>query len=272
MSTTTRAPKTSAPRWISAEWAKFRDLRRPRRLLITALVLGVGTAVLLILTIPATRGTALTDTGTEDVLSAGVLGVDAAAAVLVVLAAWFAGAEFRTGAITEALLRTRGRGHIVTAKTLVIAVASAVTAVVTAVAVTLCGIVLAGTVAGADGKEVLEVAFGPDHLRLALGGALLPVIFSVLAVFGAVAFRSVAGGVLTPLALLSGSMVAGWLPDGPASLIRPLLPLGAVHNVSGIAEAGGTEYVGVLPALLVLIVWVVGGAMLATWRLRRQDF
>lgn len=266
------SPITARPRWTGAEWVKFRDQRRPRQLLGVTLILGVVSGVLLVLTIPATRGVPLLETSTEDVLSASVLGVDAAAAVLVVLAAWFAGVEFRTGAITEVLLRARGRSGIVAAKAVIIAETVAITTVVTAVAVTFSGSLLAGTVAGADWPEVLGVAGSPDHLRLAFGSTLLPIIFSVLAVFGAVVFRSVTGGVLTPLALLIGSMFAGWLPDGFASVVRPLLPLGAVHNISGVAEAGGTEYIGALPALVVLVAWVVGGAVLATWRLRGQDF
>ena len=266
------SPITARPRWTGAEWVKFRDKRRPRQLLGVTLILGVVSGVLLVLTIPATRGVPLLETSTEDVLSASVLGVDAAAAVLVVLAAWFAGVEFRTGAITEVLLRARGRSGIVAAKAVIIAETAAITTVVTAVAVTFSGSLLAGTVAGADWPEVLGVAGSPDHLRLAFGSTLLPIIFSVLAVFGAVVFRSVTGGVLTPLALLIGSMFAGWLPDGFASVVRPLLPLGAVHNISGVAEAGGTEYIGALPALVVLVAWVVGGAVLATWRLRGQDF
>ena len=266
------SPITARPRWTGAEWVKFRDQRRPRQLLGVTLILGVVSGVLLVLTIPATRGVPLFETSTEDVLSASVLGVDAAAAVLVVLAAWFAGVEFRTGAITEVLLRARGRSGIVAAKAVIIAETAAITTVVTAVAVTFSGSLLAGTVAGADWPEVLGVAGSPDHLRLAFGSTLLPIIFSVLAVFGAVVFRSVTGGVLTPLALLIGSMFAGWLPDGFASVVRPLLPLGAVHNISGVAEAGGTEYIGALPALVVLVAWVVGGAVLATWRLRGQDF
>ena len=266
------SPIAARPRWTGAEWVKFRDQRRPRQLLGVTLILGVVSGVLLVLTIPATRGVPLLETSTEDVLSASVLGVDAAAAVLVVLAAWFAGVEFRTGAITEVLLRARGRSGIVAAKAVIIAETAAITTVVTAVAVTFSGSLLAGTVAGADWPEVLGVAGSPDHLRLAFGSTLLPIIFSVLAVFGAVVFRSVTGGVLTPLALLIGSMFAGWLPDGFASVVRPLLPLGAVHNISGVAEAGGTEYIGALPALVVLVAWVVGGAVLATWRLRGQDF
>ena len=266
------SPITARPRWTGAEWVKFRDQRRPRQLLGVTLILGVVSGVLLVLTIPATRGVPLLESSTEDVLSASVLGVDAAAAVLVVLAAWFAGVEFRTGAITEVLLRARGRSGIVAAKAVIIAETAAITTVVTAVAVTFSGSLLAGTVAGADWPEVLGVAGSPDHLRLAFGSTLLPIIFSVLAVFGAVVFRSVTGGVLTPLALLIGSMFAGWLPDGFASVVRPLLPFGAVHNISGVAEAGGTEYIGALPALVVLVAWVVGGAVLATWRLRGQDF
>src|SRR5699024_2405395 len=103
------AMTTIASNMPAAEWAKPRDLPRSRQLLITTIAAAVPTAVVLVLTFPATRGTALSAATAEEVLSTSVLGIDAAAAVLVVLAAWFTGVEFRTGAITESLLRTRRR-------------------------------------------------------------------------------------------------------------------------------------------------------------------
>ena len=256
----------------AAEWTKLRDLPRSRQLLVITFAAAAATAVVLVLTFPATRGTALSAATAEEVLSTSVLGIDAAAAVLVVLAAWFTGVEFRTGAITESLLRTRRRSRIVAAKSLVVAAVAAVTGVLTAVVVTVAGIVLAASAAQTGWGQALTVAGGGDHVRLALGSALLPVLFSLLAVFGAVGFRSVAGGVLTPLAFLLGSTLAGWLPTSLASALQPLLPLAAVHSLSGVAEAGGTEHIGELPAFALLVLWVASGAVFAIWRLRRQDF
>ena len=256
----------------AAEWTKFRDLRRSRQLLITTIAAAVATAVVLVLTFPATRGTALSDATAEDVLSTSVLGIDAAAAVLVVLAAWFTGVEFRTGAITESLLRTRRRSRIVAAKALVVAAFAAVMGVLAAVVVTAVGIALAASAAQTGWGQALTVAGSGDHVRLALGSVVLPVVFSLLAVFGAVGFRSVAGGILTPLAVLLGSMLAGWLPTSLASTLQPLLPFAAVHSLSGVAEVDGTEYIGALSALVLLVLWVAGAAIFAAWRLRRQDF
>src|SRR5699024_7719373 len=198
--------------------------------------------------------------------------LDAAAAVLVVLAPWFTGVEFRTGAITESLLRTRRRSRIVAAKSLVVAAVAAVTGVLAGAVVTVAGIDLAATARTSGWRQVLTVAGAGDHVRLALGIALLPVFFSLLAVFGPVGFRSVTGGVLTPLAFLLGSTLAGWLPTSLASTLQPLLPLAAVHSLSGVAEAGGTEHIGELPAFALLVLWMAGGAAFAIWRLRRQDF
>src|SRR5699024_2552554 len=112
------AMTTIASNMPAVEWAKLRDMHRSRQLLITTYAAVSPTSVVLLLTFPATRGTALSAATAEEVLSTSVLGIDAAAAVLVVLAAWFTGVEFRTGAITESLLRTRRRSRIVAAKSL----------------------------------------------------------------------------------------------------------------------------------------------------------
>ncbi|RAE29015.1 hypothetical protein DN540_43405, partial [Burkholderia multivorans] len=101
---------------LGSEWVKFRSLPTARRLTAAAVILGTVAAAVLILSFPVTRGTALADAEAVDVLSASVLGLDVAAIVLIVLASWFVGIEFRTGAITEALVRLPRRSVVITAK------------------------------------------------------------------------------------------------------------------------------------------------------------
>ncbi|MCM1012964.1 hypothetical protein [Brevibacterium sp. XM4083] len=259
-------------RAASAEWAKLRSLRAPRMLGGTAVVLAALSSAVFILSFPVTQRTALDRAPLTDVLTASVLGVDVAAIVLVVFAAWFVGIEFRTGAITEALLRLPRRSAVITAKALVIAAVTVLTAVVAAVALTVVAVALAAALTGTSWSAALTAAVSPEHLRLLFGSALMPVVFALLAAFAAFAFGSMAAGVLGALGLIVASMLAGWLPAGAAAVVAPVLPLAAVHTISGAAEAGSTEFLGIVPAVIVLAAWVAIGWILAAWRLRRRDF
>lgn len=260
------------PSATSAEFSKLLDLRPPRRLILTTVLLSILTTVVLVLTFPVTQGIDLAAADSTEVISASILGVDVAAAVLVVLAAWFAGIELRSGAIAESLVRARRRREVVIAKTNVIAVVSALTAVVVAIIVTALGTILAATVTAADWSAAVDLALDARTLRLAFGSALMPLVFSLLALFGAFCFRSTAGGVLTALAVIACSMVAGWLPAPLASMILPLLPLSAVHSLSGVAALGSPEHIGPIPASLVLATWIACTAAIASSRMEHQDY
>lgn len=257
---------------LGSEWVKFRSLPTARRLTAAAVILGTVAAAVLILSFPVTRGTALADAEAVDVLSASVLGLDVAAIVLIVLASWFVGIEFRTGAITEALVRLPRRSVVITAKAVVAAGVSAGAALLTAAAVTLVAVGFSTAVTGAPWSAALAEATAPDHVRLLLGSILMPVEFAVLAVFIAAAAGSLAAGLLGALGLIVASTLASWLPSALAVLVQPLLPLAAVHTISGAAEVGSAENLGVVPAVVVLAAWVAVGWAVAAWRLRRRDF
>src|SRR5699024_9789262 len=53
------AMTAAVSKMAAAEWTKFRDLPRSRQLLVITFAAAAATAVVLVLTFPATRGTAL---------------------------------------------------------------------------------------------------------------------------------------------------------------------------------------------------------------------
>lgn len=255
---------------IAAEWIKFRILRPPRRLLLTAILLAALSAVVLILSFPVTRGVSLAKADPADIVSASALGLDVAAVVLVALGAWFVGIEFHDHALATSFSLLRRRRTFLIAKASVIVAASAIVGVIVAVTVTALAIALAWTTsAGVDGA--LESALSPGHIRMLTGSILMPVSYALFSVYGAVIARSTVGGVLGALALIVGSMIAGWLPESAASIVQPLLPLGAIHNLNGVAEVGSSEYIGSVPAVMVLAVWVGVVGFIAASRLKSLD-
>ncbi|GAA3838175.1 hypothetical protein KACC15558_20500 [Brevibacterium ammoniilyticum] len=257
---------------LAAEWIKLLTLRAPRRFAGAALAFGVVASAVLILSFPVTRGVPISAAEVDDVLSASVLGLDAAAIVLIVFAAWFVGVEFRSGAITDALIRLPRRSVIITAKATLVAAFAGLTALLTTLAVSVVAVCLAAALTDASWSSALSAATASDHLRLLFGSALMPVAFAVLAVVIAFGFGSLAAGLLAALGLIIASTLASWLPTGIAEAVQPFLPLAAIHSISGAAEPGSAEFLGFLPAVIVIAAWIVLGWVFAVWRLRSRDF
>lgn len=233
---------------VLSESTKFRTVRSLPLLAGAAVVAAVATAVLFLVSLPVTQGATAAELTPSEVLGAALLGLDAAALVLIVAAASFAGSEHATGLAQPTYLLTPRRGRVLAAKAVVMTV---VAVGVAAVAAVLC--VLVGTAFG-----------GGFDFRLVAGSALTPVFQALVALLAATALRSTGGGVAAALVLLALPTVAGWIPG--VDVLVPLLPTAALHGISGAAD--GT---GALPGALSLLAWLGILGALTLRRLTTRD-
>ncbi|MBW0117414.1 hypothetical protein [Pseudonocardia abyssalis] len=232
---------------VRSETIKFTSVRSLPVLAGAAVLAAVATALLFLVSLPVTQGATAAELTPAEVLGVALLGLDAAALVLVVAAASFAGSEYATGLVQATHLLTPRRGRVLVAKAVVVTV---VATGVAAVAAVLC--VLVGTAFG-----------GGFDLRPVAGSALTPVFQALVALAAATALRSTGGGVVAALVLIASPTVAGWIPG--VDLLVPLLPTAALHGISG-AEGGGA-----LPGALSLLAWLGVLGSLALHRLRTRD-
>ncbi|MEJ3655998.1 hypothetical protein WEH80_23815 [Actinomycetes bacterium KLBMP 9759] len=246
-----------------SERTKFTTIRSLPWLAAVAVAASTLMAVLFIVSLPITQGRDIGDVPPPDVIGAALVGIDVAAIVLIVLGASFAGSEYSTGTVQPTFVLTPRRGRVVIAKAAVVAGVALTSAVVTAV---LC--VLVGQVALlASGLPVVPV--DGALARLALGSALGPVFYALVASAGALAFRSSGGGVVMALALLALPAIVGWIP-GIGGLVV-LLPAAALHGMSGASDLGTAEYLAAGPAALSLVGWTMLAGALALWSVRARD-
>lgn len=237
---------------VRSETTKFATVRSLWWLAAAAVLAAVATAVLFLVSLPITQGADVSALAPAEVLAASLLGLDAAALVLIVAAASFAGSEYATGLVQPTYLLTPRRGRVVAAKAVVVAVVSSVVAAVAAGLCLLVGI-------GASGAAVDGAA-----LRLAAGSALTPVFYALVALAAAHLLRSTGGGVVAALVLLALPTVTGWVPGLDA--LASALPTAALHSVSG-----ADEVIGFVPAVLSLLAWlgILGAVTLS--RVRTRD-
>ena len=121
---------------ISSEFIKLGSVPTQRALLLLAIGIAALMAVVFYVSLPVTQGRAVSDLAPEAILEVGILGVDAAAFVLVVLAAIHVGSDYSTGMIQPTLTITPSRGRVLAGKFVTVGVTSlAVGAIAAAVCV-----------------------------------------------------------------------------------------------------------------------------------------
>ena len=63
--------------------------------------------------------------------------------------------------------------------------------------------------------------------------------------------------------------LAGWFGEGVSAVLTPLMPVAAIHSLSGVAT--GHESIGIAGATLSLLGWLGISIGAAAWRFVRRD-
>lgn len=257
-----RAPGVSSA--ITSEFTKFISLPSQRALIWISVAVAGFMALVFYLSLPVTQGRDLGRLAPGEILGAGILGVDAAAFVAIVLSAMFVGAEYSTGMIESTIILTPSRGRLVAAKIATVGGASTVIGILSA-AVCVLAAIITGAMVNMDAATILN----PAGVQLAAGSIVMPVIYSVIAASAAFVFRSTALGILVPLVVMAIGGIAGWFGATISAVVTPLLPVAAIHTLSGVAE--GNEAIGALGAVVSVLTWAGVSIAAAAWRLHRRD-
>jgi ABC-2 type transport system permease protein len=243
---------------IRAEWTKFSTVRFLPWLAIGAVAASPLVALLLVVSLPVTQGRGIDAVPPAEVVGAALLGVDAAAIVLMVLGASIGGSEYATGLAQPTFLVTPRRGRVVLAK---VVVTASVAGAVAAMVAVLCPLVAQLALVGAG---LRAAPLDGPLLRLAAGSALGPVFYAVIALAAALVLRSTGGGVVAALAVLALPTVTSWIPG--LDVLAPVWPGAALHGVSGV-----DEQVGAGVGALSLLAWAAAVTAVAMWQVRVRD-
>ncbi len=268
----TTAPAASQPTRVAptaafaAEWAKLFSLRATRRSLVAAVLLAVVCAALFCLVIEATTGVSLADTPTFDVLTAGLLGVDATALFILVVAATMVGSEYATGMIRTTLTAIPGRTRLLVAKAAVLAVVGYAVGVVVGVLT----VATAQTVLVLSGLPTASWT-DPAVIRLILGVAVEVPVYGLLGLAFAVIFRATGAGIVGALAVVFLPTVLDWLRDYLPGFLIAYQPTPAVHNLAGLTAPADPTYLSPGVAGLTLALWVLAVLALADRLLAGRD-
>lgn len=257
-----RSPGVGAA--ISSEFSKLTSVPTQRALLYLAIGIAALTAVIFYVSLPVTQGRAVSDLEPGEILEVGILGVDAAAFITIILAAVHVGSEYSTGMIQSTLTITPDRGRVLAGKFVSVGVTSLVVGAIAAAVCVGAALIVAGSLG--IGPGLMLTAAG---VQLALGSIMMPVLYSVIAASAAFVCRSTGLGIVIPLAVMAAGGLAGWFGDTVSALLTPLVPIAAIHSLSGVAT--GHESIGVAGATISLLCWLGVSIGAAAWRLLRRD-
>jgi ABC-2 type transport system permease protein len=249
---------------IGSELSKLTSVPRQRALLVGAIGAAALMAVVFYVSLPVTQGRSLSALSPGELLGAGLLGVDAAAFVLIMLAAIHVGSEYSTGMIQSTLIITPARGRVLAAKFATVAATALVVGTIAA-AVCIAAALTVGSAVGIDPSLILT----GEGIQLVLGSIAMPVLYAVIAASAAFVCRSTALGMAIPLAVMAVGGLAGWFGDNISALLTPLMPVAAIHSLSGVAT--GHESLGIAGAAASILTWLAVSIGAAAWRLLRHD-
>jgi len=249
---------------ISSEFIKLVSVPRQRALLFGAIGAAALMAVVFYVSLPVTQNRGLGELSPGEILGAGMLGVDAAAFVLIILAAVHVGSEYSTGMIQSTLIITPARGRVLAGKFVAVAATALAVGAISAAVCVAAALVVGGAV-GINPSLILTGA----GIQLALGSIAMPVLYAVIAASAAFVVRSAALGMAIPLAVMAVGGLAGWFGDSVSALLTPLMPVAAIHSLSGAAT--GHESIGMVGATVSILAWLGVSIGAAAWRLLRRD-
>ena len=171
-------------------------------------------AAVFYLSLPVTQGRGLSELSPGEILGAGMLGVDAAAFVLIILAAIHVGSEYSTGMIQSTLIITPARGRVLAGKFVTIGA----TPWPSARSRPWCAWRPPSSWLGRSAS--IRARFSRRAgVQFALGSIAMPVLYSVIAASAAFVCRSTALGMAIPLVVMAVGGLAGWFGDRVSALL-----------------------------------------------------
>jgi ABC-2 type transport system permease protein len=272
--TAPRTPETSLSfaGVLRSEWIKLRTLRSTVWSYLFVIVLTLGMALVMSLTIANGMGGEIDIRGTsgaaetELFVQSSVFGVYLAQLVVAVLGVLVVTGEYSTGMIRSTFAAVPTRLPALAAKAAVLFVATFVVGLVSTM-----GAFFVST-AVYSGYDLSASVVDPDVLLPLLGASLYLALLAVFALGVGTMVRSSGGGIGIVLALiLVVPTVLGMVPADWAQSMVPYLLSDAGTSMFAPATLTGTESLTVWQSLIVVLGWVGASATGAAVLLRKRD-
>jgi len=251
---------------IKSEYQKIVFLRFSKIFLVSLIILSLALGLIFSLTISVTQGKAITELQSFDVISVSMLGIDVAAIMLIIFTALLISSEFSTKLIHVSLAVTPNRKRFYLSKLTTYFLLSLVISIVTA----FLAYFLGQLILMFNNMPTVSL-LDPSIRQFILGCIAMPIFYCLLAVAATFTFGNSACAITFSLGVLLIPGLIRMFSDEIQKLIIPILPIAALHSISGIAERGSFELLSMTTSIIILVVWIFITSLIGIWQFERKD-
>ena len=251
---------------IHTEYKKIIFLRFSKIYLGLIILVSLLMSLVFSLTTSITRGKTLSQIPPIDVVTASMLGIDVSAIMLIVFTALSISSEFSTKLIHVSLAVTPNRKRFYYSKFVTYFLLSLVTSLI----VTLLTYLIGHLILNINGLTLDSFDVVTLH-QFVLGCMIMPIFYCLLTVAATFIFRNSAGAITLSLGVLLFPGIINLLSNGIRKWIIPIMPMSAVHSLSGVANASNYELLGTGQSILILLLWIGGTSLIGIIQFERKD-
>lgn len=249
---------------ISAEWKKIWFVKSSRYYLIFITIASILIGGIFPLTTRVTQGRLLSEFEPMQIISANMLGVDVVTVFLLFFIAVQIGREFQEKTIKSYLSASPARTSYFFSKMVIFFLIAIIIGIIVAFATQMSGRFFVTTVHK-------QIPSSKELWRFTFGCISMPIFYALLTVCTTFSTRNTTMGIIVPIFVLFLPAIAKLLPEMFQIIIISVLPASAIHMLSGVAEKGALEYIGIFPAFLILLSWLFISGVIAIWKFRKKD-
>lgn len=254
---------------LSAEWTKLRSVRSTWIIVSLAIGLSIGFSALIALISGLTH-----DSWNADVRAAfdPVLTTNSGSLfgciTLIVLAVTAVTSEYSSGMIRTTFIDNPRRNQVFAAKTAIVAMFGLGIAVATIPLMFL----VSQPIFGHYGLETASITDGSTFRTIMTITLTQGLIYTMIPFTIAWVLRGAASAITVSLGFLwLPWMIGPIVPDWVKANVLRYLPDMAANSLSGITTADAPQYLSQTPAIMVIVLWLVGSLLAAAVVLNRRD-
>jgi ABC-2 type transport system permease protein len=254
---------------LKSEWTKLRSLRSTWIVVALAIGLSIGVSTAIALVIGLTSETRRqADQTTFDLVMSSMAGLLFSLILLIVLGVTAVTSEYSSGMIRTTFIVNPHRIRVFAAKAIIVGLLGVV---VHAIAVP--GMFLASqALYGSYGLETARVTDSEVTRYLIVVALVVPLIYILISFAFAWLLRGTASAITAAIGFIFlPYTLAPLLPVWIQQHVLRYLPDLAADSLSGLTPPDAVTYLSPVPAMIVVVTWIIGSLVAATVLLNRRD-
>lgn len=248
---------------IKADFKKTFFLPSNRYFLLSTICLSTLLGMIFLFTTNVTQGRVLIELSSMEVIDITLLGMDAAAIMLVIFTANYIKKDLTSGAVHTNLAITPVRRNYFLSKVSFISIL----AILTSIILILLFLAIDQLVLSMNDMGGLSIFVINIFTRI-VGSVVMVLFYSLLSASGTFYLQSAFGGAAFALSVMFLPALIKMFPADISNILLPLFPEDALSTLIDVYSADGS----LSKAILILLLWIIVSSLIGQWKFKRIDY